>query len=136
MEDAYPSCSRRPSALGNFQSVVITNHHTLKVLQALLRMYYTGCVDAPFFVHARCNSFSPRLFCTLMILLSLTLPDICTQGISQSLISRIMNSKVTGMHPMRISTKFAHDVLIPGPVSGIDLGTTDSCVSVMDGQQA
>ena len=47
-----------------------------------------------------------------------------------------MNSKVTGMYLMHISTRFAHDILLQGPVIGIDLGTTNSCVSVMEGQQA
>ena len=47
-----------------------------------------------------------------------------------------MNSKVTGVHLMRISTRFAHDILLQGPVISIDLGTTNSCVSIMEGQQA
>ena len=49
---------------------------------------------------------------------------------------RNMNSKVTGMHLMCISTRFAHDILLQGPVIGIDLGMSNSCVSVMEGQQA
>ena len=61
---------------------------------------------------------------------------ICTQGIPQSMIVRNMNSKVTGMHLMCISTRFTHDILLQGPVIGIDLGTSNSCISVMEGQQA
>src|SRR6202046_5630322 len=43
-----------------------------------------------------------------------------------------MNSKVSGMytcHHMRL--KYSHFI---GPVVGIDLGTTNSCVSVMEGK--
>ena len=56
------------------------------------------------------------------------------QGILPFPIARNMNSKITGMYLMRVSTRFAHTVLIQGPVVGIDMSTTNSCVSVMKGQ--
>ena len=49
---------------------------------------------------------------------------------------RVQHSKITGMYLICISTRFARDILIQGPVVSIDLGTTNSCVSVMEGQQA
>ena len=85
----YQQCCQR---LENLQSVVITNHHTFKslcryYLQAVLTylsssMYAAACSVCAYFVHC-------------LILLSLTLPDNCTQGILRGLIARIMNSKVT-----------------------------------------
>ena len=40
------------------------------------------------------------------------------------------------MYLMRISTRFTHDILIQGPIVGIDSGTMNLCISVMEGQQA
>lgn len=57
------------------------------------------------------------------------------QGIPRSMIARNMNTKVNGM--LRVSANFGSTPhLATGPVIGIDLGTTNSCVSVMEGKTA
>ena len=51
-------------------------------------------------------------------------------------VHHVQHSKITGMYLICISTRVAHDILIQGPIVSIDLGTTNSCISVMEGQQA
>ncbi|KAI0653524.1 heat shock protein [Cubamyces menziesii] len=51
-------------------------------------------------------------------------------GLPRSMIARNMNSKVNGFDPT------VSDTYAPGPVVGIDLGTTNSCVAVMEGKTA
>ncbi|KAH7906041.1 Hsp70 protein-domain-containing protein [Hygrophoropsis aurantiaca] len=48
-----------------------------------------------------------------------------------------MNFKVNGTHQFPFSHWFfGADNCVPGPGIGIDLGTTNSCVSVMEGKSA
>lgn len=54
------------------------------------------------------------------------------QGLPRSLIARNMNSKVSGTYTCHPSCIYYSQTI--GPVVGIDLGTTNSCVSVMEGK--
>ena len=54
------------------------------------------------------------------------------KGLPRSSIARNMNSKVSGILRVTFLSRNTHNLL--GPVVGIDLGTTNSCVSVMEGK--
>jgi molecular chaperone DnaK len=63
------------------------------------------------------------------------------QRMPRSLIARNMNTKVNGKSGSRFKTpygvfspRYTVFLLRTGPVIGIDLGTTNSCVSIMEGQ--
>jgi molecular chaperone DnaK len=49
------------------------------------------------------------------------------------MIARNMNSKVSGVCAYTVTFTF-NAYLVTGPVIGIDLGTTNSCVSIMEGK--
>jgi molecular chaperone DnaK len=49
------------------------------------------------------------------------------------MLARYMNTKVNGMYPT-LGLAPAHPRKKTGPVVGIDLGTTNSCVSIMEGK--
>ena len=59
----------------------------------------------------------------------------CYAGIPRSMIARNMNTKVNGKR-FRSASKAKPELSLSlsGPVIGIDLGTTNSCVSIMEGQ--